>query len=80
MRFEEWFFLIVIWHVVGVRFILCMMDLHMVKFNIFTPKCIYEVINVNRFGCAVLTVVFNLSCPILSICYWFYVLCTIGRK
>lgn len=47
---------------------------------IFTPKGIYDHINVNWFGAIVLTLVFNLICPVLSISWWFCWLCTIGRK
>lgn len=48
--------------------------------EIFNPKGIYENINVNRFGCTVLTIFFNLLCPILAGGYWFYWLCTVGRS
>lgn len=48
--------------------------------NIFNPKGIYNNINVNWFGCLLLTVLFNLLCPVMTICYWFVQLCTFGRK
>ena len=44
------------------------------------PKWIYKHYHVNWFGAFWLTVLFNLICPIASIAYWFYRLCTVGRK
>lgn len=45
------------------------------------PKLIWEQYDtVNIFGCTVLTIVLNLLCPVFSIGYWFYKLCTVGRK
>lgn len=44
------------------------------------PIWIYKKYRVNYFGAAVLCILFNLICPIGSICYWFYKLCTVGRK
>lgn len=46
---------------------------------IFRPDVIYELFNVNFFSCVMLTLLFNLICPIVSIVYWIYKLCTIGR-
>lgn len=43
------------------------------------PFIIYEEIPVNYFGCICLTILFNIFCPLLSIGYWVYKLCTIGR-
>lgn len=34
----------------------------------------------NWFGTAMLTLLYNLICPIYTIGYWFYKLCTVGRK
>lgn len=44
------------------------------------PKYIYNNIKVNYFGCFWLFLIINLASPILTICYWFYKLCTAGRK
>lgn len=48
----------------------------------FNPRVIYRsgTLNVNWFGCAILTIVFNLLCPILSLSYWFYWLCTVHKS
>lgn len=53
-------------------------------YQLLNPCEIYELWNVNYFGCALLTLVLNLLCPIWSIIYWFVKLmrfiCTIGRR
>ena len=46
----------------------------------FNPKHLYKHNKLNWFGVAMLTLFYNLICPIGSICYWFYKLCTVGRK
>ena len=44
------------------------------------PIWIYKHYKVNYFGCLMMTILYNLVCPMLSFCYWFYKLCTVGRK
>ena len=44
------------------------------------PVEVYRHFKVNWFGVIWVTVGFNLICPIVSLCYWFYKLCTVGRK
>ena len=44
------------------------------------PFWIYKNIKVNFFGMFVLCIIFNLVCPIVSFIYWFYKICTVGRK
>ena len=41
---------------------------------------IYKTYHVNYFGAALICIVYNFLCPIGSIGYWFYKLCTFGRK
>ena len=48
--------------------------------EIFNPKYIYKNIDVNWFGCFILTLFFNLLCPVFALGYWFYWLCTVGRR
>lgn len=48
--------------------------------NLLNPLCIYEEVEVNVFGCAVLTILGNLLLAPIAVCYWFYKLCTVGRK
>lgn len=35
---------------------------------------------VNWFGAIMLSLLYTILCPIGAICYWFYKLCTIGRR
>lgn len=77
---EYYFNLLFVWSILGVTIFVSVMDGYNVGLRILNPKCIYEVTNVNYFGCAVLTILLNLLCPIVTICYWFYILCTVGRK
>lgn len=45
------------------------------------PIVIYNNVPVNWFGCIVLTILAHIVVgPFLAMSYWFYKLCTIGRK
>ena len=68
------FGILLCWNFVGFLIGTCTTNLHL------NPKKIYELHSVNIFGCVVLTIMFNLFCPVFSIGYWFYKLCTVGRK
>lgn len=48
--------------------------------EIFSPKHIYKNIKINWFGCLILTLFFNLLCPVFTVGWWFYWLCTVGRR
>ena len=37
------------------------------EFFLFDPRVIYDLWNVNYVGCTLLTILFNLLCPIMSI-------------
>lgn len=50
------------------------------NFSFVNPFVIYENVNVNWFGAVLLTIGANLLFPVISVCYWFYKLCTVGRK
>lgn len=43
------------------------------------PIKIYRTYRVNYLGAALICIIYNLLCPICSIGYWFYKLCTFGR-
>ena len=49
-------------------------------FSYVNPIKIYKTYRVNYFGAALICIIYNLLCPIGSIGYWFYKLCTFGRK
>lgn len=44
------------------------------------PKHIYKYNKVNWFGAIVVATIYGAICPIATLIYWFYKLCTIGRK
>ena len=74
-------FFLVIWNGCG-GIILILLDV-LNKFNDFSfmnPIKIYRTYRVNYFGAALICIIYNLLCPIGSIGYWLYKLCTFGRK
>ena len=74
-------FFLVIWNGCG-GIILILLDV-LNKFNDFSfmnPIKIYRTYRVNYFGAALICIIYNLLCPIGSIGYWFYKICTFGRK
>ena len=44
------------------------------------PIVIYDNVSVNWFGCIVLTILAHIAAGPWTIFYWFYKLCTVGRK
>lgn len=44
------------------------------------PAHIYKYNHVNWFGAIVVALFYNLLCPIGSLTYWAYKLCTVGRE
>ena len=48
--------------------------------NFINPIDVYRLNKVNVFGCILLTILGNIMFPYYAICYWFYKLCTVGRK
>ena len=74
-------FFLVIWNGCG-GIILILLDV-LNKFNDFSyvnPIKIYKTYRVNYFGAALICIIYNLLCPICSISYWIYKICTFGRK
>lgn len=49
-------------------------------FSLVNPKVIYRKIPVNWFGVILLTIIFNVCFVIVSVPYWIYKICTVGRK
>lgn len=49
-------------------------------FSFLNPIKIYKTYHVNYFGATIICITYNLLCPIGSIGYWFYKICTFGRK
>lgn len=44
------------------------------------PKWIYNHTKANWFGTALLTILVNVIFGPAALCYWFYKLCTVGRR
>ena len=44
------------------------------------PLWWYRHYPVNPFGAAMVSFGFTILCPVGAVCYWFYKLCTVGRK
>ena len=44
------------------------------------PKWIYNHTKTNWFGTALLTILANVAFGPAALCYWFYKLCTVGRR
>lgn len=70
--------LIIVWSIFGL--VLASIFINSEGFEYVNPIWIYKTFHVNYFGVAVCCTFFNLLNPIGSICYWFYKLCTVGRK
>ena len=49
-------------------------------FSSMNPIKIYKTYKVNYFGAALICIIHNFLCPIGSIGYWIYKICTVGRK
>ena len=71
-------FIVVTWSVVG--FTVSMTAINSEGLEYVNPVWIYKRYRVNYFGAAVLCILYNLICPIGTICYWIYKLCTVGRR
>lgn len=81
-----WLGIIGMWSVAGliIIFVLGACNVSLIEcadgWEFVNPKIIYQRIQVNWFGAVMLSLFFNLLCPIGAVCYWFYKLCTIGRR
>lgn len=79
MSFIEIFSIIFfIWHTFG--FIILINWNSLSLSHILIPTELYKHYKVNYFGCFWLTLFVNLLCPLYTIGFWFYKLCTVGRK
>lgn len=48
--------------------------------NFVNPFHIHRYVYINWFGAFVLALIYSAFCPVAAIIYWFYKLCTVGRK
>lgn len=53
---------------------------HLEGFEYMNPKWWHKNFPLNSFGVIVCTITFTALCPIGAVGYWFYKLCTVGRK
>ena len=60
-------------------FFILLLCMEGVNFSFVNPKVIYNNIKVNWFGAWLLAIVCNILFPVVSIPYWIYKICTIGR-
>ena len=51
-----------------------------IGFAWLNPSWLYRNIKVNWFGAALIAFVANIALPVISLCYWLYKLCTVGRR
>ena len=71
----------VVWSILNIPFLLVFgvfEDFN--DFSFMNPIKIYKTYHVNYFGAALVCIIYNLLCPIGSIGYWIYKICTVGRK
>ena len=75
-------FLVVVWNGMGLIFCCIEAAAKMCdNMDFFNPCWLYcKHSSVNWFGAIMLCILFTILCPIGAICYWFYKLCTVGRR
>lgn len=74
----ELIMLIIIVYLINTCILLKCFDAYDVEF--LNPRYLYRRFRVNWFGLTVLTIVLNVLIAPVALCYWFYKLCTVGRK
>ena len=42
--------------------------------------CYHLSISLNWFGAILVSVLYNILCPVGALCYWIYWICTVGRR
>jgi hypothetical protein len=86
MTLLEWILVVVVWHLLGCCIItVCyMFDTKIIHnargLEIVNPEYIWKQTYLNAFGCCVVALFFAVLVPIPTAGYWFYKLCTVGRK
>ena len=87
MYWYEWLLAIFMWSVMGGLILMiarCALTKGAIEmadgWEFVNPVHIYKYNKVNWFGAIIVALIYNALCPIGSICYWFYKLCTVGRK
>ena len=85
----QWDLIIIFWNIFGFFFFIVpafMTDgpygalSQAIGIEFVNPFFVYKHNKVNWFGAIMVASFYGLICPIATLCYWFYKLCTIGRK
>ena len=80
----EFILISICWHIIGFIFIALTGFAGAVGkasgVEFVNPCFIYRKVKVNWFGASVLALIYTVLLPIPAIGYWFYKLCTFGRK
>lgn len=78
---------LIIWNVLGIVLLASCLALRWGRvfdmadgWEFVNPSHIYKYARVNWFGAFVLALIYSVICPVAAIIYWFYKLCTVGRK
>lgn len=75
----EFIFWFIVWATVFEFVLFCLVDLEDLSFC--NPIRNYKKwSNINWFGVIFFTLLLNIICPVYAFGYWFYKLCTVGRK
>ena len=77
------YMILVVWIVFGGLFSFLPYDNYSLfgSFVYLNPLFLYDHHSkLNWFGVICLALLYNLLCPLITIPYWFYKLCTVGRK
>ena len=84
MMFVVW---VIAWHVLGLVFLGFGKTFseggvleHSEGFEFVNPLWVYRWNRVNWFGAVVVSTIYAAFCPAGAVIYWFYKLCTVGRK
>ena len=78
--------IVIIWHIIGMVVLACAIESshgplnNVVGAEFVNPCWVYKNYRVNLLGALLLSLIYNLLCPLVSVCYWIYKICTIGRK
>ena len=87
MPWYGWLWIVFVWSILGGIILMiahCDSGLGAIDmadgWEFVNPIHIYKYNKVNWFGAIIVALVYNALCPIGSICYWLYKLCTIGRE
>ena len=81
MTVLEWIVVFIVWHMLGLA--VCIPWGYYECTDVWAlcnPYYSYRYYSVNWFGAIMLSLLYTAFCPVGALCYWFYKLCTVGRK